>query len=312
MVFRNDKTAKFLERTLVMIPTAYEKYDANHVSLVFFSVLGLVLLNRPVPEAEITAYVDSLFVGNGYKGSCSYGAEPHLPSTYFCLGIRRMLGLPPLPAAQAAAIRDYIPQCQLPSGLFRARAGRGDASIRHSYTAHAVYALLANPSDEPRGDAPPPWIGKSLDYMVRCQNYEGGMGDTPEQESHLGLTYCAVASLRLANCTDRIPDVSRLLAFVGKRLTCHNGRPNKPADVCYSFWALGTARCLGVAAAPPEVAAFLTTTGYDDMLGGFWKTPETHADPYHTALALCALSLLDAENLGLRHLDPVLCLPITP
>lgn len=301
-MFSGEKTARFLNRSLVLIPSEYEQHDANHVAIVFFAVLGLSLLGKPLP-AGLEEYVDNLFVGNGYKGSMSYLDEPHLPSTYFCLAIRRILGLRPLTEVQRTQIEDYIEKCQTSSGLFRARAGNGDASVRHNYTAHAVNALLRTESTNV--DHEKAWVQRSLSYMRGCQNYEGAMGDSLEQEAHLGLTYCSVASLVMHGSGPE--DTAKLLRFVIKRLAANNGRPNKPADVCYTFWALGTAHCLN--AKFEGDAEFLVTDGYDDLLGGFRKTKDAHADPYHTALALCALSLIDHKKFGLKELDPVLCVP---
>jgi len=36
-----------------------------------------------------------------------------------------------------------------------------------------------------------------IDYILSCQNYNGGYGESPLREPHSGLNYCAIATLEL-------------------------------------------------------------------------------------------------------------------
>jgi hypothetical protein len=68
---------------------------------------------------------------------------------------------------------------------------------------------------------------------------QGGLGGEPGNEAHGGYTYCGVASLALLGCVD-VLDVPRLHAWLVQRQGAieggFNGRTNKLADGCYSFW----------------------------------------------------------------------------
>ena len=70
----------------------------------------------------------------------------------------------------------------------------GENDMRSVYCAICVSSIL-NILDEE--------ISKDVaDYVVKCQNYDGGFSAEPFGESHGGYTYCAVASLIMLNKID--------------------------------------------------------------------------------------------------------------
>ena len=68
---------------------------------------------------------------------------------------------------------------------------------------------------------------------------QGGLGGEPGNEAHGGYTYCGAATLALL---DRMPalNVPALAAWASQRQNAFcggfDGRTNKLADGCYSFW----------------------------------------------------------------------------
>lgn len=45
---------------------------------------------------------------------------------------------------------------------------------------------------------------KAVEYLVRCQNFDGGYGSIPGNESHAGQVFTCVAALSIANCLEKV------------------------------------------------------------------------------------------------------------
>lgn len=86
-----------------------------------------------------------------------------------------------------------------------------------------------------------PYIWKS------CKNFDGGFGAVPGAESHAGQIFCCVGALSIAGALDHV-DVDLLGWWLCER-QCDsgglNGRPEKQADVCYSWWILSALSIIG-------------------------------------------------------------------
>ncbi|VVT56404.1 uncharacterized protein SAPINGB_P005041 [Magnusiomyces paraingens] len=107
-----------------------------------------------------------------------------------------------------------------------------------------------------------------------------------------------------------------------------SGRTNKQADTCYCFWGVGSLLALdklvmgmgvGMGMGIAETTAlsqfnvqaathFLLEEVQAEITGGFARAQGTHPDPYHSFLALAALSLINGQELGLTPLVAELCL----
>ncbi len=85
-------------------------------------------------------------------------------------------------------------------------------------------------------------VRKAVEYIVGCQNFDGGYGATPGNESHAGQVFTCVAALQLAGALDKV-DADLLCWWLAERQTASgglNGRPEKLQDVCYSWWCLSS------------------------------------------------------------------------
>lgn len=125
------------------------------------------------------------------------------------------------------------------------------------------------------------------------------------------------ANFRLADIS--LTDDAKYIGF--------NGRCNKIADTCYTWWTQGTLAVLGLlnASFPPSSPSSTTTTMPADptslkaqrafllektqhIIGGFGKNPGSPPDVGHGCLGLAALATMGDPSL--KRLDPALCVSV--
>ncbi|OTB11534.1 hypothetical protein K445DRAFT_212580 [Daldinia sp. EC12] len=114
-----------------------------------------------------------------------------------------------------------------------------------------------------------------------------------------------------------LPDLSTLAILDEPQIAGFNGRLNKVADTCYTWWVSGTLFMLGeskVLDRAPARKFILEKTQH--MIGGFGKHPGAPPDVYHGYLGLAALATLanaegdERKEEGLGRFDPRLCIGI--
>lgn len=127
------------------------------------------------------------------------------------------------------------------------------------------------------------------------------MGQGPGLEAHCGSTFCGLAALALSSQLNRLNNIQieRVRRWLLNRLELgFNGRPNKPADTCYSFWTGGALKILDafdyLEKEPNENFILMT----QDKYGGFAKWPNYVPDPMHTYFGLAGLSIIGKKNLN--------------
>ncbi|KAI1074536.1 terpenoid cyclases/Protein prenyltransferase [Whalleya microplaca] len=112
------------------------------------------------------------------------------------------------------------------------------------------------------------------------------------------------------------PDLSTLSLDPGADIPIagFNGRLNKVADSCYTWWVSGTLSMLGeggLVERGPARAFIIDKTQH--LIGGFAKHPGDPPDIYHAYLGLAALATMagdggdDAREPGLGRIDARLC-----
>lgn len=296
----------------MLIPADHEMYDAVHTSIIYFCLLGLCILgdtpknkDRDIWKTHIFSLLRTNGKLTGFAGGPSYSQinEAHLNSTFFCLAMLKMLGVDIVSLSYTNYIQEFVRSCQEKSGNFRAYSSKGEQSCRHLYAGIATLRLLERRDLDIESHA--------VDYILRCQNYDGGFGEFPGSESHAGITFCCVSSLALTDSLSRCDKYSLIYWLVHRVREDggFNGRPGKPSDVCYSFWVSASLKILGsLEMLDVDIATrYLLRDGVDDLLGGFSKVPGERADPLHTALALAALSLF-GKTPSLKPVDPALAI----
>ncbi|XP_058736631.1 geranylgeranyl transferase type-1 subunit beta-like [Vicia villosa] len=324
-----DLHITFTEMMYNLLPNPYESQEINHLTLAYFVISSLDILNalQNVEKEAIANWVLSFQVRRGttfdpnngqfygFHGSRSSQFPPdengvfchnnsHLASTYCALSILKIVGYD-FSNLDSESISTSMRNLQQPDGSFMPIQSGGETDLRFVYCAAAICFMLGN------------WNGmdkeKVKNYILKCQSYDGGFGLVPGAESHGGATYCAIASLRLmgfiednvlSNCNlSSLIDLPLLLDWILQRQGTDGGfqgRPNKTSDTCYAFWIGAVLRILGGCNFVDNKAlrGFLVSCQY--KYGGFSKFPGEFPDLYHSYYGFAAFSLL--EESGLKSL----------
>lgn len=128
---------------------------------------------------------------------------------------------------------------QNPDGSFNGDKW-GEVDSRFSFCAIAALSLLGVIPPDPNADLQPVEgvdLEMAVDYLVRCQNRDGGFGTRPGSESHAGQAYCVIGALSLLSRLRRL-DIGKAAWWLAERQLPSgglNGRPGKQPDVCYSW-----------------------------------------------------------------------------
>jgi geranylgeranyl transferase type-2 subunit beta len=202
-------------------------------------------------------------------------------------------------------IIQFVVKLQQPDGSF---AGDQWCEIdtRFSYCAMSALSLL--------GALDKIDISKAVEYIASCQNLDGGFGSMMGAESHAGQVFCCVGALSIAKSLHVIRHPDLLGWWLAER-QCDsgglNGRPEKQADVCYSWWILSVLSILGRMdwISRDKLAAFIANAQDADD-GGIADRPEDMPDVFHTFFGLAGLSLLGKLPAFYRKIDPVYALPL--
>ncbi|KAF5315135.1 hypothetical protein D9619_007231 [Psilocybe cf. subviscida] len=193
----------------------------------------------------------------------------------------------------------FLRSCQRTDGSFSTVPGSNESDLRTLYCAFAISSMLND------------WSGidveRAVSFIATCRTYEGGYGQSPHCEAQGGTTYIAIASLQLAS---RLPGTSYLLPPSERERTIrwllrnqHNsggfsGRTGKDADACYCFWCGAALKILGAESLVDSttLATFLARCQF--KYGGIAKAPGETPDPYHTYMALAAISMYPPQVQG--------------
>ncbi len=159
----------------------------------------------------------------------------------------------------------------------------------------------------------------------------------PGAESHAGQVFCCVGALSIARSLylldgdgdgaggrDDAVDGgcgADLLSWWLAERQCDigglNGRPEKQADVCYSWWVLSALSIMGRVSwiDTSKLGQFILNC-QDDEDGGIADRPQDMPDVYHTFFGICGLSLIGhmgkiggRDGRVYREVDPIFALP---
>ncbi|XP_042420051.1 geranylgeranyl transferase type-2 subunit beta 1-like isoform X2 [Zingiber officinale] len=179
----------------------------------------------------------------------------------------------------------------------------GEVDTRFSYIAICCLSLLGQLSKIN--------VESAVNYIVSCKNLDGGFGSIPGGESHAGQIFCCVGTLAI---TGSLHHVDRdLLGWWLCERQCKdgglNGRPEKLADVCYSWWVLSSLVMIDrVHWIDKEKLTRFILNCQDKENGGISDRPDNAVDVYHTYFGVAGLSLL--EYPGIKPIDPAYALPV--
>lgn len=165
-------------------------------------------------------------------------------------------------------------------------------------------------------------VPKAVAYVQACSNFDGGYGTKPGAESHAGQIFTCVAALAIADRLDLV-DHDKLGGWLSERQLDNgglNGRPEKMADACYSWWVLSSLAMIGKkhwvngakltrfilecqVKAFPNLHICHADVEKDPVGGGIADRPGDMVDVFHTVFGVAGLSLLGFP--GLEEVDPV-------
>ncbi len=255
-----SKEDKYFIRCLDFLPIQAVSADTSRMTLAYFGIAGLDLLNKLhlIAPTKKSVYVDWIYAQYinsarndkdvarmGFRGAPFAGA-PHQPHTeqspvdnydtaHLAMTYTAMCALIVLGDDLSRIDRNTIIQgmssLQQSNGSFIPCLGSSEADMRFLFCACAISYIL---NDWRAVDQ-----DKAISFILQSQSYDGGFGQGPMLESHGGSTYCAIASLYFMNRLDVLSSRQRQLA----QLWClqrqgdgFHGRINKPEDTCYAFW----------------------------------------------------------------------------
>lgn len=323
--FLRKKHIKFFMRCLNVLPSSYSSLDTTRLTVAFFALSGLDVLNALSEIAEHKSrYIDWVYSLQvfpnkegtnlrkcGFKGSSTLhlkGYEDfvsmydsgHIAMTYVALANLLILG-DDLSRVDKKAVIESLKDLQLEDGSFCPTPEGSENDMRFIFCASCISYILND------------WSGVDVEHAVHyikdSLSYEHGFGQGPFDEAHGGSTYCALASLVLMNrlettfTADELEKIKRWC--ICRQKSGFNGRPNKPVDTCYSFWVGASLELLNsyTYVNSDSNREFLMSTQARSV-GGFSKWPDGHPDALHSYFGICGLALMNEPGL-LRVFAPL-------
>lgn len=291
---------------------SFEYIVTEHLRMsgVYWALTSLYLLGYKLDEKmnteEIVEWLLSCQDENGGFGG-SVGHDPHILYTLSALQILALTNC--LHKVNFDKISSYIASLQQMDGSFFGDKW-GEVDTRFSYCAVSALSIMGKLNDGTIN------LSNAMDYVGSCKNFDGGFGAVPGAESHAGQIFCCVGALSIGNSLELV-DADLLGWWLAER-QCDsgglNGRPEKQADVCYSWWILSTLSMIGrVSWIDKEKLAAFILRCQDIEDGGISDRPGNMVDIFHTFFGISGLSLLGyfdkVEFADLSLVDATYALP---
>jgi len=292
----------------------YWSLTALHILLPSDQVDSLMGVTKATADADesIIDWLWTCYTSNGSFGG-NTGHQGHLLYTLSALQILAISDQ--MESARLlehkSQIVQFLVSLQQPDGSFVGDCA-GEIDTRFTYCVFQSLALL--------GELEKVNVKAGCDYILLCRNLDGGFGSCIGAESHAGQVFCCVGALAIAQHLEqwRTQDPDDLLSWWLCERQCDsgglNGRPEKQADVCYSWWNISALCILGkVNWINTDKLAQYILKCQDIEDGGIADRPEDMADVFHTFFGIGGLSLLghlhrDPET-SYRKIDPLYALP---
>nr|ODN87186.1 geranylgeranyl transferase type-1 subunit beta [Cryptococcus depauperatus CBS 7841] len=331
--FKKNAHINYFLRCLRALPSSAQENDCNRITVAYFCIAALDLLGvlyEKTTEEQRNGWIEWIWslqarridfaATGGFQGSTFMTtsnpttAPAHLPSTYtalLCLALLRA----PLDRLNRPGLVAFIKSCQADSGSFSPLSG--DEYILDGFQSDARMAYVACVISHIICDFSGIDIPRLKEWIKRCRTWEGGYASRPGViEAQGGTTYCCLAALALINdnCLGK-PVVqsdennSTIVRWlVSRQIGGFQGRPGKLEDACYSFWCKGALNIMGHTDLINHESDKIFLLSAQFPLGGFGKEPEDYPDPYHSYLALAALSL--SQDISSSELAPLANEPV--
>ncbi|KAK2864353.1 hypothetical protein Q7C36_003507 [Tachysurus vachellii] len=308
---------QYLKKGLRHLSDAYECLDASRPWLCYWILHSLELLEEPVPASVASDVCQFLARCQSPTGGFAGGPgqHAHLAPTYAAVNALCILGTEEAYSViNREKLLDFLFSVKQPDGSFVMHVG-GEVDVRSAYCAASV-ASLTNIVTTKLFEGTHNWI-------LSCQNWEGGLGGIPGLEAHGGYTFCGMAALVILG-KEHMLDLKALLRWVTSRQMRYEGgfqgRCNKLVDGCYSFWQAGLLPLLHRALFKDgDETLSLSSWMFEQQAlqeyillccqnpgGGLLDKPGKSRDFYHTCYCLSGLSI--AQHFGNKDLHHELVL----
>ncbi|PKI85384.1 hypothetical protein MVES_000306 [Malassezia vespertilionis] len=297
-----ERHTKFWKLHLSMMPQLYTSGDDQRMTLGYFCLGALDLLNKMdagLSTEQREAYIDWIYIQQmpfgGFRGSPA-ASEAHLTMTYTAL-LTLVLLRDNFARLDRKRLHDFVRDLQQNDGSHRSSPTSEERDVRFSYCAFAIAYIM---DDWSMLD-----INHGISYMLRCQHYESAFAQQPGLESHGGSTYCVLASLALANRLENLPNKRRLQCWLLSRQVSSSGfqgRPEKEPDTCYSFWCGASTMILGCHQYVDADADATWILSAQSPMGGISKVPGEKPDVLHSYLSYVALAMHAQDCLAEHNL----------
>lgn len=206
-------------------------------------------------------------------------------------------------------IANFVAALQQPSGTF-AGDRWGETDTRFLFCALCTLSLLGLLPSQSTQEPPLINTASAINHVKACQNPDGGFGVSPGYESHSGQVYTCLGALSITGEQDDFlgeEGKDRLGAWLSERQLPSgglNGRPEKLADSCYSWWVGCSLTMIGRMhwIDGRKLTEFILQC-QDPEEGGIADRPGDMVDVFHTVFGVAGLSLVGYE--GVESVDAV-------
>lgn len=298
-----DKHKQFI-KALDTKKDDFEYWVTEHLRMngMYWGITAMHLMKSldSIDREGTIAFIKQCQHDNGGFGG-NIGHDPHV--LYTLSAVQMLLELDALDQVDKMKIANYVLSLRQPDGSFVGDEWK-EVDTRFPYIACSCLSLmgLLHLLPEP---------SKTIAFINRCKNFDGAFGCIPGAESHAGQTFCCVAALAILGGLNP-DDFDQLGWWLCERQVANgglNGRPEKKADVCYSWWVLSSLciidRLHWIDCA--KLRDFIYAC-QDSETGGIADMPGDLPDVFHCYFGIGGLSLMGYDDL--RDLDPAYALGV--
>ncbi|EDO17818.1 hypothetical protein Kpol_1043p8 [Vanderwaltozyma polyspora DSM 70294] len=322
----------------IKLPPQMTALDASQPWILYWVLNSLAMLSEDLVSDEMRRRIEEKAFAISPEGGPfggGIGQLPHLAATYASIEALSSCANSngSWDKIDKKSIYNWLLSVKQENGGFKTCYSVGEVDTRGVYCALSVASMLNILTDE--------LVENTLQYLINCQNYEGGFGGCPfEDEAHGGYTFCAVASLAIMGALDKI-NIPKLIDWCATKQYNEEkgfcGRSNKLVDGCYSFWVGGTVAILEAYGYGEyimnhnEMREYILRCCQDTKRPGLRDKPGKNPDFYHTNYVLAGLSVVEytfkidnpkdpfsisaeprkgVPSSNITAINPVYCLPI--
>jgi len=237
---------------------------------------------------------------------------PSLISNYGVLNSTIVIGTPEIyNLYNRKVIYNYLLSLKAHNGAFRSAIG-AEIDVRSTYSAVYIAYML--------NILTPEFTNGVIDFVISCQNYDGGFSPQPNCESHGGFSHCAIGVLFILNALHRININAHIRWLTSRQMEYSGGfqgRTNKLSDSCYTWWEGSAMRIISdyMNILPfwdiESVTDFVLRVA-QSVFGGFSDHPPNSCDYFHTLYSLEGICVCGERNkYNFDDVDPLSGVPKT-